>query len=119
MNNREAKHALIGRYVRAISENAPNLAPFTRDATYGGPMLPDSLRGAEAIRHYLGEIAPFIKRFDPLQTIVEDDKAAMVAEIEGIRGRVLKGALVFEFEGDEIRAVQSFFDSRLLLRDLT
>ena len=43
----------------------------------------------------------------------------MVAEIEGIRGRVLKGALVFEFEGDEIRTVQSFFDSRLLLRDLT
>ena len=119
MNNREANYTLIGRYVRAISENAPGLVPFTHDATYGGPMLPDSLRGAEAIRHYLREIAPFIKRFEPLQTIVEEDKAALVAEIEGIRGRVLKGALVFEFEGGEIRSVQSFFDSRLLLRDLT
>lgn len=119
MHDRETLHALIGRYMRSISENAPALAPFARDATYGGPMLPDPLRGVEAIRHYLGEIAPFIKRFEPLQTIVEGDRAALVAEIEGIRGRVLQGALVFEFKDAEITAVQVFFDSRLLLRDLT
>lgn len=119
MNDRETASALIGRYMRAVTENAPELAPFAPDATYGGPMLPDPLRGADAIRHYLGEIAPFIKRYEPKQLIVEGKRAALVAEIEGFRGRVLHGAVVFEFTNDEIRSVQAFFDSRLLFRDLS
>ena len=110
---------LVDRYVLAISENAPELAPLADDALYGGPMVPESLYGAAAVRGYIRDIAPFIARIRQVRTIVEGNHAAAIVKIEGIRGRKLQGAMFFEFEDDLISSVQVFFDSRLLMRDLS
>ena len=116
--NRGLLERQVERYILAISTNDPGAAPLTRDAVYGGPMVPNDLRGSEAIRQYLGEIAPFIDRMRTLRTVIDDNAAAVIVEITGIRKRTFRGSMFFEFEGDLISAVQVFFDSRLLMQNL-
>jgi hypothetical protein len=108
----------VDRYLDSISKNDPALAPLAEDAVYGGPMVPTELRGAAAIRQFLGEIAPFIARVSALRTVIDDDSAAVIMEITGIRKRSWRGSMFFEFDGDLIRSVQVFFDTRLLMQDM-
>ncbi|MGD8345610.1 MAG: nuclear transport factor 2 family protein [Lysobacterales bacterium] len=115
---RERIRQQVAQYLDSISKNDPTLAPLAEDAVYGGPMVPTDLRGASAIRQYLGEIAPFIDRVSALRTVIDDDSAAVIMEITGIRKRCWRGSMFFEFKGDLIQSVQVFFDSRLLMQDL-
>ena len=119
MNHRDTIQGLIDLYLKAISANAPEIAPLADDATYGGPMVPDPLKGATVIRQFLGEIGPFISHIKQLQTIIEGDKAAVIIEIGGLRKRILHGSMFFEFENSQISTVQVYFASRLLIHDLS
>lgn len=118
MNSRADIQNAIDRYVLSIISNAPDMAPLADDCVYGGPMVPDPLRGEERIRQYLGEISPFITRIRQQRTLIDGNGAAIIADIETISGRVLPGAWFFEFEGGLINSVQVYFDSRLLMRDM-
>lgn len=118
MNTRNDIQNAIDRYVLSITTRAPEVAPLAADCVYGGPMVPDPLRGDERIRQYLGEISPFIARVRLLKTIIDGDNAATVVEIESIRGRTIQGAWLFEFKNGLISAVQVYFDSRLLIQDM-
>jgi hypothetical protein len=119
MSTRTENQYAIERYVQSIASNTMELAPLAEDAVYGGPMVPEPLRGAAAIRNYLGEISPFISRIKQLRTIIDGDNAALVAEITSIRGRSIQGAWFFELDDGLIRSVQVYFDSRLLIQDLS
>ena len=119
MNSRADIQNAIDRYVLSIMSNAPELAPLAADCVYGGPMVPEPLRSEGSVRTYLGEISPFISRIRQQRTLIDGDGAALVAEIETISGRAIQGAWFFEFENGLISTVQVYFDSRLLMRDMT
>ena len=114
----EGAHGLIDHYLEAISTNMAEKAPLAEDAVYGGPMVPDNLRGAQAIRQYLSEIAPFIAGIRKVRGVYDQNGAAVIVEITGIRKRRFTGSMFFEFENGLISSVQVFFDTRLLMQNV-
>lgn len=118
MNSKATIQNAIDHYILSIVSNAPDMAPLAAECVYSGPLVPDPILGEQRIRQFLGEIAPFITRIKQMRTIIDDNGAAIVVEIENINGRVIPGAWFFEFEYGLINSVQVYFDSRLLMRDM-
>jgi ketosteroid isomerase-like protein len=115
MNETDLNRAAVEQYVAAFNANDASAVPLADDAVHRGPMVPDAIRGADAVRAYIGELAPFITRMELKQLVVEGDLAAAVLAFEGFNGRIVEGAEFFRFRDGQICERQAFFDTAPLM----
>ena len=115
MNPADIK-SLINRLVAAFNDGDASAVALTEDAVHTGPMLPEPIRGAAAVRGHIEEVAPFVRRLTLKRILVEKDSAAAVFEYEGINGVVIEGAEFFRVRDGAICEDHVYFDTRPLLQ---
>jgi len=116
MSEREQIVRAIGCYIEAINTDNPKIIPLAEDVVMEGPMLPEPIRGEAAVRQYLGETAPFIARMKLKNSVIEEDKAAVFVEFEGLNDVIIDGAYFFQFTGGLICYEQAYFDTRPIVK---
>lgn len=89
--------------------------PLSDQASYSGTMLPEGAAGAEAVRTYLSETAPFIKSIHIEDTVIDIGSAAVLVEYEAINGVHFAGCYFIDFEEDQIARIRTVFDSRPMM----
>lgn len=115
MNNPADIRNIVDRFVAAFSDNDASAIPLTDDAVLSGPMLPQPVRGAEAVRRHIEEVAPFVSRLTLKRLVIEGDTAAVVIEFEGVNGVVIEGADFIRVRDGELCEDVAYFDTRPLL----
>ena len=115
MNQTNRNRVAVEQYVAAFNANDAAGVPLTEDVVHRGPMVPDPIRGADAVRAYIGELAPFITRMVLKHLVVEGDAAAAILEFEGFNGKIVEGAEFFRFRDGRICERQAFFDTAPLM----
>ena len=116
MNDPTTMRHVLDQYSAAYNENDPGRAPLAADVRYSGPMVAETLLGADAVRGHIGEIAPFMARMALKRVVIDGPHAATIFESEGINGVVIEGAEFFRIEDGEIRDIKVYFDTGPLLR---
>ena len=116
MSNQADTRSIVDRYIEAFNAKDANLAPLAGDVVYGGPLMPEPLRGEQAVRQHIAEVAPFVARMELKWMIIEGDSAAAVFEFEGLNGVVFEGAGFFRTRDGLICEDRVFFDTRPLIQ---
>ena len=116
MSERAEIERAIGLYFEAINSNDVSISPLAEDMVMSGPMMPEPISGAAAVRQYLDETAPFMARMDPKTIIIEGDSAAVIVEFEGLNGVIFEGVEIFRVSNGLICSAQIFFDTRPLFK---
>jgi len=116
MHNRSDIQDLVGRVIGAYNDNDATGVPLTDDVVFRGPMVPEPLHGAAAVRQHIAEIAPFIVRMELKRLIAEGDSAAAIFEYQGLRGIAIEGGQFFRFRDGLICDMQVFYDTHPLIR---
>jgi predicted ester cyclase len=93
-----------------------NLLPLGDEASYSGNMLPEAAVGADAVRTYMSETAPFIKSFRIEEAVMEGRSAAVMVRYEATNSVHFEGCYFMDFENDQITRIRTVFDSRPLMR---
>lgn len=106
---------IVGRFIAAFNENDASGVPLAEDVEYRGPMLAQPIRGADAVRKHIDEVAPFVARVTLKQLVTEGEWAAMIFEFEGLNGVVIEGAEFLRIRDGRIHEDLVYFDTRLLL----
>jgi len=107
---------LVDQFFHAIGNGDMSQLPLGDDATYRGNMLPEAAEGADAVRSYMSETAPFIKSFRLEDTVIESRSAAVLVRYEGINDVQFEGCYFMDFENDQIARIRTVFDSRPLMK---
>jgi hypothetical protein len=115
MNQTEQTRAFILDYFNALSAGRLEDIPIAEDCSYSGSMLSDTIRGGEAVRRHIGQIAPFVERFDLKRVVVEGADAAVIVDLIGFGSRQVEGVVFFEVEGGLLKSMNNLFDTRQLL----
>lgn len=116
MSNPSDIKTVVNRFIQAFNSNDASMAPLAGDVVYNGPLMPEPLRGEQAVRQHIGEIAPFVSRLQLKWLVTEADSAAAVFEFEGLNGVVIEGAEFFRIRDGLICERRVFFDTRLLIQ---
>ena len=116
MSERAEVERAISLYFEAINTNDASIAPLADDMVLSGPMIPEPIKGAAAVRQYLDETAPFMARIEPKTIIIEGDSAAVIVEFEGLNGVIFEGVEIFRVSNGLICSAQVFFDTRPLFK---
>jgi len=116
MSERSEIERAIGLFFEAINSNDASLAPLADDIVMSGPMMPEPISGAAAVRQYINETAPFMERIEPKSTIIEGESAAVIVEFELLNGVLIEGGRFFKLRNGLICSDQTFFDTRPLLK---
>ena len=116
MSERAEVEQAIGLFFEAININDASIIPLADDMVMSGPMMPEPISGAAAVRQYLDETSPFMARIDPKTIIIEGGSAAVIVEFEGLNGIVFEGVEIFRVSNGLICSDQVFFDTRLLFK---
>jgi hypothetical protein len=107
---------VVNRFIQAFNTNDASVAPLADDVVYSGPLMPEPLRGEQAVRQHLAEIVPFVARVQLKWMITEADSAAAIFEFEGLNGIVIEGAEFFRIRDGLICEDRVYFDTRPLIR---
>ena len=116
MSERAEVERAISLYFEASNMNDASIALLADDMVLSGPMMPEPITGAAAVRQYLDEIAPFIVRIEPKTIIIEGESAAVIVEFEGLNNVIFEGVEVFQLSNGLICSAQIFFDTRPLFK---
>ena len=116
MSERAEVERAIGLYFEAINSNDASIIPLADDMVMSGPMMPDPISGAAAVRQYLDETSPFMVRIEPKTIIIEGESVAVIVEFEGLNGVIFEGVEIFRVSNDLICSAQVFFDTRPLFK---
>ena len=116
MSERAEVERAIGLYFEAINTNDASIAPLADDMVLSGPMMPEPIKGAAAVRQYLDETAPFMARIEPKTIIIEGESAAIIVEFEGLNGVIFEGVEILRVRDGLICSAQIFFDTRPLFK---
>jgi hypothetical protein len=116
MSNPPDIKTVVNRFVQAFNSNDASLAPLADDVVYSGPLMPEPLRGEQAVRQHIAEIAPFVARLKLKWMITEADSVAAIFEFEGVNGVVTEGAEFFRLRDGLICEDRVFFDTRPLIQ---
>jgi hypothetical protein len=115
MNQTEQTRAFILDYFNALSAGRLEDVPIAEDCSYTGSMLSDTIQGGEAVRRHIGQIAPFVERFELKRLVVEGTDAAVIVDLIGFGSRRVEGVVFFEVEGGLLKSMNNLFDTRQLL----
>ena len=115
MNQTERTRAFIQDYFAAVSAGRLEDIPIAADCCFPGSMLSDTIQGGEAVRGHIGQIAPFVERFELKRVVVEDTNAAVIVDLIGFGGRTVEGVVFFEVEDGQLKSMNNLFDTRQLL----
>jgi hypothetical protein len=116
MSDNTTIQPLIDQFLQALNGNDVRGLPLTDQVEYLGMMLPEPVRGREAVISHLNEIAPFIESVSAGELVAGSNSAALVAQFEGINGVRFSGSYFFRFEDDRMSRIQAIFDTRPLLK---
>jgi len=116
VNNRSDIQHLLDRVIDAYNGRDASAVPLADDVVYRGPMVPEPLHGAAAVRQHISEIAPFVARTELKRLITEGECAAAIIEYQVLNGVTFEGGQFFRFRDGLICEVQVFFDPRTLIR---
>jgi hypothetical protein len=116
MSNPPDINTVVNRFIQAFNSNDANVVPLADDVVYSGPLMPDPLRGDQAVRQHILEVAPFVARLQLKWLITEADSAAAVLGFEGVNGVVVEGAEFFRIRDGLICEARVYFDTRPLIR---
>jgi len=116
MSERAEVERAIGLYFEAINSNDVSIIPLAEDMVMSGPMMPEPISGAAAVRQYLDETSPFMARIEPKTIIIEGESAAVIVEFEGLNGVIFEGVEIFRVSNGLICSAQIFFDTRPLFK---
>jgi predicted ester cyclase len=116
MSDRAAIQRTLDRFFQAVEKHDISQLPLTDEVSYSGTMLPEAAEGADAVRAYLSETAPFIKSFRIEDTVIESDAAAVRVRYEAINGVRFEGCYFMDFENGRIARIRTVFDSRPLMQ---
>jgi hypothetical protein len=105
----------VDRFVAAFNENDASGVPLAEDVEYRGPMLVEPIRGANAVRSHLEQVAPFVSRMTLKRLVAEGEWAAMIFEFEGLNGVIIEGAEFLRIRDGEIHEDLVYFDTRPLV----
>jgi len=112
MNAHTEIETAVARYIEAMNTDNPEIIPLAAEVVMRGPMMPEPIRGKQAVRQHLGETAPFMARLELKKTVIENENAALVIEFEGLNGVVIEGAIFFQLDDGLISNIHAFFDTR-------
>ena len=115
MNQTEQTRAFILDYFDALSAGRLDEIPIATDCCYTGSMLSDTIRGGEAVLAHIGQIAPFVERFELKRIVVEGTEAAVIVDLIGFGSRKVEGVVFFEVEEGHLKSMNNLFDTRQLL----
>jgi len=107
---------LLEQFFDAIEHRDMGQLPLDEGATYSGTMLPEGAEGADAVRKYMSETAPFIKSFRVEDIVIESRSAAVLVRYEGINNVHFEGCYFMDFDNDQIARIRTVFDSRPLMK---
>ena len=79
-------------------------------------MLPDGVEGADAVRRYMSETAPFIDSVSVEDTVIGSSSAAALVSYAAVNGVSFEGCYVIGIENDQITRIRTVFDSRPLMQ---
>jgi hypothetical protein len=116
VNDSTTVRRALDQYTSAYNRNDPALAPLAADVRYSGPMVAETVRGEDAVRRHIEDIAPFMQRMSLQRVVIDGADAAAVFEVIGINGVAMQGAEFFRCENGLIRDIQVYFDTGPLLR---
>jgi CRP-like cAMP-binding protein len=111
-----ATEELLGQFFQAIENCDMSQLPLGDQVTYSGTMLPDGAEGADAVRTYMSETAPFIKSFRIEEAVMESRSAAVLVRYKGTNTVSFEGCYFMDFENDQIIRIRTVFDSRPLMQ---
>lgn len=89
--------------------------PLGDEANYSGTMLTEAAEGADAVRSYMSETAPFITSFHVEDAVIDNNSADVLVKYQGINGVQFEGTYSMDFENDQIVRIRTVFDSRPLM----
>jgi hypothetical protein len=115
LNQTEQTRAFVLDYFDALSGERLQDIPIAADCTYTGSMLSDIIRGGDAVREHIGQIAPFVERFELKRMVVEGADAAVIVDLVGFANRQVEGVVFFEVEDGSLKSMNNLFDTRQLL----
>lgn len=107
---------LLEQFFAAIENRDMGLLPLGDEVSYSGTMLPDAAEGADAVRKYMSETAPFIKSFRVEDAVVENRSAAVLVRYEAINDVHFEGCYFMDFDSDQIVRIRTVFDSLPLMK---
>jgi hypothetical protein len=116
MSERSEIERAIHLFFDAMNANDASIIPLADDVVMSGPMMPEPISGADAVRQYINETAPFISRMDQKTTVIEGENAAVIVEFEGLNGVCIEGVEFFRVKNGLIGSDQVFFDTRPLFK---
>lgn len=116
MIDKAAIERLLEQFFQAIGNRDMSRLPLADQVTYSGNMLPEGPRGAEAVRQYMSEAAPFIKSLHVEDTVIGSTSAAVLVRYEAINGVRFEGCYFMDFEDGRIARIRTVFDSRPLMQ---
>lgn len=115
MSDRAIIERLLDQFFQAIQDHDMSQLPLSDQAFYSGTMLPEGAEGAEAVRAYLSETAPFIKSVRIEETVIDSSSAAVMVEYKAINGVHFEGCYFMHVENDQIVRIRTVFDSRPMM----
>jgi len=107
---------ILDQFFQAVTDQDMSQLPLANKVTYSGTMLPKPAEGADAVRNYMSETAPFIKSFSIKEMVIGDHSAAVLVRYRGVNDVSFEGCYVIEVEGDQITRIRTVFDSRPLIQ---
>jgi len=116
MSDKAAIERLLDQFFQAIENRDVRHLPLADRVTYCGTMLPEGVEGADAVRQYISETAPFIKSLHVENNVIDSTSAAVLVRYEAINGVRFEGCYFMEFENGRIARIRTVFDSRPLMQ---
>lgn len=114
MSDRSQIEAACRQYFEAINTDDVSNLPLAERVEYSGTVMPEAIVGASAVREHLQQTAPFILNMVIEELIIEGNKAAAIANFEGVNKVKLQGAYFLQFTDEKISRIEAIFDSRPL-----
>ena len=108
--------AAVEAYIDGLTSGDVSAIPLAQEVSFVGPMAPDGLVGAEAVRSFLAEVATGLEVF-PERILIDGQYACAPGQftVQRLEGEALPGVDCFRVVEGEIVQVRPYFDPRPLL----